>query len=164
VSDPAVVAFTLILGAMLAAIAVWDARTMRIPDFLSLPLVVLGLGAAWTVSRLPPLHHVIGAAAGYGVLALLAAAYRRVRGRDGLGLGDAKLLAAAGAWLGVLALPSVLLIASFTGIGHALARAMLCRRPGAGEPAPELPFGPHIAAAVFIVWLIGPFGAAPVWQ
>ena len=159
-SDPAVIAWTLILGAALLAIAIWDARTMRIPDFISLPLVVAGLGAAWTVSSLPPLHHILGAIAGYAILALVAALYARVRGREGLGLGDAKLLAAAGAWLGALALPSVLLIASFTGLGHALVRAALHR----GQAERELPFGPHIATAAFIVWLIGPFGAPPAWR
>lgn len=159
-SDPAVLAFTLVLGAALLAIAVWDARTMRIPDFLSLPLIVVGFAAAWTVGALPLTDHLIGAGAGYTALALLALLYRRVRGRDGLGLGDAKLMAAAGAWLGWLALPSVLLVASFTGLGHALVRAVLRR----GDGAPALPFGPHIAFAFLLVWLLGPFGAAPVWR
>lgn len=159
-SLPALAA-TFALAATLLAIAIWDARTLRIPDFLSLPLIAAGLGAAWALSRLPFLDHVIGAAAGYAALFLVALLYRRLRGRDGLGLGDAKLLAAAGAWLGWAALPSVLLAASFTGLAYALARGALRRESGGGNP---VPFGPHIAFAILLIWLFGPFTAPPVWR
>lgn len=159
-SDPLPLLATLALAAALLAIAVWDARTLRIPDFLSLPLVAAGLAAAWAVSRLPLLDHLIGAVCGYLILFLVAFLYRRVRGREGLGLGDAKLLAAGGAWLGWAALPSVVLAASFTGLGHALVLVALKR----GQGRRELPFGPHIAFAILLIWLIGPFAEAPVWR
>jgi leader peptidase (prepilin peptidase)/N-methyltransferase len=159
--NPAAILSSLVLGAFLLAIAIWDARTMRIPDFFSLPLIVLGLGAAIVVSRLPLYEHLIGAAAGYAVLAALAFLYQRARGQEGLGLGDAKLLAAGGAWLGWAALPSVLLAGSFTGLGHALVRAAL---GGAAARDRRIPFGPHLAFAIFLIWLIGPFGAPAIWR
>lgn len=162
-SDPALLAVTAALTAALAAIAVWDARTLRIPDFLSLPLVAAGLAAAWMFSRLPLRDHLIGAALGYAALFLVALVYRRMRGREGLGLGDAKLLAAGGAWLGWTALPSVLLVASFTGLGHALINAVSGRRGHDGEGPRPIPFGPHICFAILLIWLTGPLAALPVW-
>lgn len=160
-TQPADLIATLVLGAVLAVIAAWDARTYRIPDFLSLPLVAAGLAAALAVSRYGVLHHLTGAAAGYGLLALVAAVYRRARGRDGLGLGDAKLFAASGAWLGWMGLPSVLMIASFAGLAHFAVRAVLGR--GAAADA-RIAFGPYLAFATFAVWLIGPIMEPPVWR
>ena len=86
-------------------------------------------------------------------MALIASVYRRVRGREGLGLGDAKLLAAAGAWLGWQALPSVVLIAAACGLALALATAL-----GGGKLGwtSRIAFGPHLALAFWLVWLFGP--------
>lgn len=160
-TDPSTLTATAVLGLALLAIAIWDARTMRIPDFISLPLILAGIAAAWRLSALPLRDHLIGAAAGYLLLVGLAAFYKRARRREGLGRGDAKLLAASGAWLAWAALPTVLLIASFTGLAHALARGLL--RRGAGDAGP-MPFGPHLAFATGLVWLIGPIGTGPVWR
>jgi leader peptidase (prepilin peptidase)/N-methyltransferase len=96
--------------------------------------------------------HALGAAAGYLVFRAVAMAYRAWRGRDGLGGGDAKLLAAAGAWLGWQALPAVVLEASLAGIAAALVARVLGRRIVATT---VLPFGPFIAAAIWLVWLYG---------
>jgi leader peptidase (prepilin peptidase)/N-methyltransferase len=89
---------------------------------------------------------VIGAAAGYASLALFGAFYFRLRGRDGLGLGDAKLFAAGGAWLGWEALPLVLAVAAVAGLAFALAVA---RRPGA-----QIAFGPCLALGIWVGWLV----------
>jgi leader peptidase (prepilin peptidase)/N-methyltransferase len=96
---------------------------------------------------------VLGAFAGFAALALIASVYRRVRGREGLGLGDAKLLAAAGAWLGWHGLPSVVLIAAVSALAVALAAAS-----GGGKLAwtSRIAFGPHLALAFWLVWLFGP--------
>ena len=76
-----------------------------------------------------------------------------MRGREGLGRGDAKLLAASGAWVGVGALPQVILLAA---IG-ALAAAGCLRLAGVRLGAQSaLPFGPFLAAATWILWLFGP--------
>jgi len=94
-----------------------------------------------------------GAALGYLFLAGVAWAYRRLRGREGLGLGDAKLFAAAGAWVGAFALPSVLLGAAVSALAAA-AVMVLCGRSLSRSSA--LPFGPFLAAATWAVWLYGP--------
>ena len=74
--------------------------------------------------------------------------YRRLRGRDGLGLGDAKLLAAAGAWLGLASLPWVVLAAALLGLVLALLRA----GPLRAETA--VPFGPPLALAFWVMFLL----------
>jgi leader peptidase (prepilin peptidase)/N-methyltransferase len=137
------------LAAVLLAAALSDARRLVLPDGLTLPLIPVGLGLAWLQ---PPAltARLIGAVAGYLGLAGLAALYRRWRGRDGLGLGDAKLLAAAGAWVGWQALPSVLLIGAALGLAWALARRLRADQP--------LPFGPFLAIGFWLVWCFGPLG------
>lgn len=137
------------LFAMLAAIAVVDLRTYRIPDRLSLPLTGGGLLWAAVAGPGPWTDHLIGAAAGYASLAGFGAVYFRLRGREGLGLGDAKLFAAAGAWLGWQALPLVLATAALAGLVFAFATSR--RRPDA-----RLAFGPWLALATWLVWLAAP--------
>ena len=82
----------------------------------------------------------------------LAFAYRRLRGRDGLGGGDAKLIAAAGAWCGLAALPFVVLGSAVLGLlaalGLAVTRADMTSRT-------QIPFGPCIALAFWLAWLYG---------
>lgn len=139
---------TLGLTACLAAIAWIDARSLRIPDRLSLPLIGLGLCWAALQPDAPVVPHLIGAALGYGVLAIIGSAYFRRTGTEGLGLGDAKLFAAAGAWLGWQALPQVLLIAATTGLIFALIR----KSQGASGPA-QMAFGPWLALGIWLVWI-----------
>jgi leader peptidase (prepilin peptidase)/N-methyltransferase len=98
---------------------------------------------------------VIGAALGFGGLWLLAFVYRRVRGRDGLGDGDPILLAAGGAWVGWIGLPSVLIWASAAGLSYVAAR-MLVGRGMSGED--RLPFGPCLAIGIWLTWMLGPLG------
>jgi leader peptidase (prepilin peptidase)/N-methyltransferase len=97
--------------------------------------------------------HALGALAGFVSFAAIAGVYRRARGREGLGLGDAKLLAAAGAWLGWQALPGVVVMAAASGLALALATAL-----GGGKLAwtSRVAFGPHLALAFWLVWLGGP--------
>lgn len=146
--DPLAVLATVILTVLLAAIGWIDARTLRIPDMLSLPLV--GLGFGWSALR-PDLWvpgHLIGAVAGYSALALIGEVYFRRRGIEGLGLGDAKLFAAAGAWLGWQALPQVLLIAALSGLVFAMVR-----RASGGPKAAQMAFGPWLALGFWLVWM-----------
>jgi leader peptidase (prepilin peptidase) / N-methyltransferase len=134
---------TTLLGAVLLAIAVIDLRTFRIPDVLSLPLVLSGFVLAWLWPVMALHHHVIGAVAGYGMFALIGEVYFRRRGTEGLGLGDAKLFGAAGAWLGWQALPAVLLIASVSGLVFAVMRGRDHR----------VAFGPWLALGFGLVWM-----------
>ncbi len=129
-----------------------DVLVLRLPDVFTLLLTAAGLLASFWLPGRPIVDHLAGAAAGYGVLALLEWGYRRVRGRPGLGMGDAKLLAGAGAWLGWQALPSVLLIACAGGLVWALAAAA-SRRGGAQQP---IPFGAPLCLAIWLAWLYGP--------
>ena len=100
-----------VLSFGLAWAAMVDIDRFILPDVITLGLVVVGLGAALSDGELALQSRVIGAAVGYGSLALLAGSYQRLRGRSGLGMGDAKLLASGGAWLGWTALPAILLLA-----------------------------------------------------
>ena len=136
----------------LSVLACIDVLALRLPDIFTLPLTAAGLLAAVWLPDRPIVDHLAGAAAGYGVMALLEWGYRRVRGRPGLGLGDAKLAAAAGAWLGWQALPSVLLIACAGGLVWALAAAV-SRKGGRQGP---IPFGAPLCLAIWLVWLYGP--------
>jgi leader peptidase (prepilin peptidase)/N-methyltransferase len=147
-----------LLGWGLLTLAWIDAEHLLLPDVLTLPLILAGLGAAWVLEWPPIVDAAAGAAVGYLAFRLVAFAYRRVRGRDGLGGGDAKLLAAAGAWLGWQALGDVVLGAALGGILWFVATrppARLDEQPVAG-PA-ELPFGPALALAIWVVRLYGPF-------
>ncbi|HSF94352.1 MAG TPA: A24 family peptidase [Thermohalobaculum sp.] len=141
------------LGWTLLALAVIDRRHMILPDVLTLPLIPAGLAVAAFTPGGGIAHHLIGVAAGAACLGAVAWAYWRFRGREGLGLGDVKLFAAAGAWVGWPGLPSVLLIGAATG----LAAACFRRRPEAVARADEpLAFGPYLALGLWITWVYGP--------
>lgn len=146
---------TAVLGWMLLLIAVVDAEHFWLPDQLTLPLAAAGLGAALLPNGTGLLNAAIGAGAGFAGLWLLAFAYRRLRGRDGLGGGDPFLLAAGGAWVGWIGLPSVLLWAAASGLSLVLARAIL-RKPLAGGD--KLAFGVFLAIGVWMTWQFGPLG------
>ena len=132
---------TLALTVLLVAIARADLRTLRIPDPLNAALILTGLGLAAMGPRLA--DHGIGAAVGYALFWGIGEAYFRRTGREGLGLGDAKLFAGAGAWQ---ALPFVLLIAALGG----LVAALLQR--GRGGVA-EVAFGPWLAVGLWVLWM-----------
>jgi len=135
-----------VLGWMLLALGLIDWRHLWLPDVLTLPLVAGGLAVtAWLAPSLLS-DHMIAAVAGWLVFTAIAWSYRRLRGREGLGGGDAKLLAAGGAWLGAAALPSVVLVASLA----ALLWAVITRQ---FDPAGRLPFGSFLAGAIWLCWL-----------
>jgi len=150
-------ASTALLGWQLVLIGIVDAEHFWLPDVLTMPLMVSGLGAALLLDRSGAHHHLIGAAAGFAGLWLLAFAYRRVRGRQGLGGGDPILFAGCGAWVGWQGLPGVLVWACLAGLGLVLTRVLL-RRTVSG--ADRLPFGVFLAIGTWIVWLTGSVGPA----
>ncbi len=155
--DPARLWLACGLGWTLLALAWIDWGHLRLPDALTLPLLLAGLGAALLLDSNSAPEHAAAAALGYLALRGLAAAYRALRGREGLGAGDAKLLAAAGAWVGVAALPTVVLGAALFGIGLALAAYL---RGHAVSRATPVPFGPGLCAALWLAWLYGAGAAA----
>ena len=138
--------FGFVLFVVLLALAVIDFRTLILPDILTFPLTGVGLLFAYWQNAL--LGGAIGAVLGYIGLASLELAYKKFRAVDGLGRGDAKLLAAGGAWCGWYGLAFILLIASASGLVHAL---MLAKR--GATLSNKLPFGPHLALGIFLTWL-----------
>jgi leader peptidase (prepilin peptidase)/N-methyltransferase len=137
-----------LLGWLLLTLAVLDWRHFWLPDALTLPLAFLGMTLGQWVTDVALADRAIGAAAGYGTLLAVALAYRASRGRDGLGLGDAKLLGGLGAWLGWQVLPFLLLIASATGL------AVMLMTGRARTATARAPLGTFLAAAVLPAWLI----------
>ncbi len=148
---PAAMLFAL-AGWMLLTLAMLDARHLWLPDALTFPLAALGLTLGDWVLPAPFPDRLIGAAIGYGALFAIATLYRRLRGRDGLGLGDAKLLGAIGAWLGWQLLPLVLLVASVAGLVWALALHLLGRKI---DNSIRLPFGTFLCLAVLPAAMLG---------
>lgn len=142
---PAAAALALV-GWWLLGLALVDLASLRLPDLGTLPLLLAGIVAA-ALGLLPitAVEAALGATLGFLGFAALGFLWRRWRGVDALGLGDAKLLAAAGAWLGTATLAWVVLVAAVLGIGHAL---LAGRRLGSREP---IPFGPALAAGFWLV-------------
>ncbi|WP_025367580.1 prepilin peptidase [Thioalkalivibrio paradoxus] len=137
-------------GVLIAAAGV-DARTTLLPDQLTLPLLWLGLVANLFGLFTDLESAVIGAVAGYLALWAVYHGFRLLTGKEGMGFGDFKLLAALGAWLGWQALPLILLLASLAGaiVGIAL---ILLRGRDRNVP---IPFGPYLAAAGWLALIWG---------
>lgn len=131
----------------LLAMALIDADTHLLPDEITLPTLWLGLVAAVSFDGRPAIEDsVAGAMAGYLVLWGVYHAFRAVTGREGMGHGDFKLLAALGAWVGWQSLPALVLIASLTGLAWALATRLARGRPRQPPNASlAIPFGPFLA-------------------
>ena len=140
-----------VLTASLLALALIDLDTQLLPDSLTQPLLWLGLivNSRQIFSGLPAA--LAGAVAGYLCLWSVYWAFRLLTGREGMGQGDFKLLAALGAWLGWQALPMILFGASLVGAVVGIALIVFAGR-GRQEP---LPFGPFLAAAGWLMLLWG---------
>ena len=142
---------TAIFGWWLFLLAALDAEHHWLPDRLSLPLIPAGLIVAWLGFGPALGERLIGAAVGFAALAAIAFGYRRLRGREGLGGGDPKLLAAIGAWLGWQMLPFVLLGAGLIG----LAAILMMRLRGHNVAATDrVPLGTLMALTAWPIWLL----------
>ena len=139
-------ASTAILAVLLGLLVRIDLREKRLPDRYTLPLLLLGLALNAYVQRTLPVAEIWGAIVGYTAFWALGSLFFRLRGQEGLGLGDAKLLAASGAWLGFEALPMVVLIAALGALGF----ASITRR----HRMNQLAFGPWLAATFLVLWII----------
>jgi leader peptidase (prepilin peptidase)/N-methyltransferase len=138
----------MLLGWLLLTLALLDWRHYWLPDALTLPLAFLGFTLGLWATDVALADRIIGAAIGYGLLFAVELAYRALRGREGLGLGDAKLLGALGAWFGWQALPFILLIASAGGL------AVMLVTGRARERTARVPLGTFLALAALPGWLI----------
>ncbi|MEJ2602345.1 MAG: A24 family peptidase [Gammaproteobacteria bacterium] len=142
----------------LIALSVIDLDHQLLPDALTLPLLWLGLllslwhgtvtGSALFVT---PRDAIIGGAAGYLSLWSVYHLFRLATGKEGMGYGDFKLLAALGAWLGWQMLPLIILLSAAVGAVVGIALIVLTRR---GRDVP-IPFGPYLAAAGWIALMYG---------
>ena len=142
-----------LLGTALIVLSSIDFYVQRLPDILTLPLAVAGIGLCAAFGWGNLVERSAAAAVAYVSLFVVAALYQMLRGRPGLGLGDAKLFAAAGAWVGFDGLPSVLLFAT----GSALCFVTACLATGrATTSATRIAFGPFLAFGLWLVWLYGP--------
>lgn len=143
-----------VMGWLLVALSAVDIRTRRLPDILNLTLVIAGLVTAALIDVSRIWEHVLGAALGYGAFVAIEVSYRILRGRDGLGRGDAKLLAGIGAWVGPIGLPSCVFVAALGAIVCVLTINVLKGRGVRGDT--DIAFGPFLAAGGWITWVTGP--------
>lgn len=144
-------AATALFGWWLLLIAALDLEHQWLPDRLTLPLIPLGLAAAWANLGPEFPERLAGAAIGWAVLAAIAFLYRRLRGREGMGGGDPKLLAGLGAWVGVWLLPVILLGAGLLGLAALL---MMRLRGEIVARDNRLPLGTLMVLAAWPVWLL----------
>lgn len=133
------------------ALAFIDLETFYLPDDLTLPLLWAGLLFNLDGTYTDLQSAVIGAAGGYLVLWMVFWLYKLATGKDGMGHGDFKLLAAIGAWLGWKMLPLVILLSSFVGAMVGVSLIVFARH---GRDVP-IPFGPYLAVAGLIALLFG---------
>ncbi|MDR0736735.1 MAG: A24 family peptidase [Zoogloeaceae bacterium] len=143
-------AAALLLWALLA-LAMIDLDTQLLPDAITLPLLWGGLLFNLSGQFVPLAQAVIGAMAGYLALWSVYWLFRLITGKEGMGYGDFKLLAALGAWLGWLMLPAIVLISSLVGAIVGIALILFARH---GRHVP-IPFGPYLAAAGMIALFWG---------
>jgi len=142
---------TMVLGALwlwlLMGLALCDLTAMRLPDALNAALLATGLA----LGALGPGAGaaLIGAGAGAGAFLAIRLAYQALRGREGLGMGDVKLMAGIGAGLGWQALPLVALVAALAALVITLAR-----HRGAVARDAAIPFGAYLCAAAALVWCL----------
>ncbi len=138
------------LAATLLALVWIDLDRFLLPDILTLPLIVGGVVYS-TVAGSGIWLSLFGALVGYSLIAGLAYYWRTRLGREGIGLGDAKLLAAGGAWVGLFGIPLILLVGSGVALIMVAVLAISGRRP---EGQTTLPFGPMLALGIWSIWCL----------
>jgi leader peptidase (prepilin peptidase)/N-methyltransferase len=142
------------LGWTLIALTVSDVTALRLPDVLTLPLAAAGLLASYRTGMVTFIDGAVGAVIAFGLFAALGFIYRRWRGRIGLGFGDAKLMGAAGAWVGVSGVPSVMLIGAGGALLAVLATVAITRQPWPRQR--RIAFAPWLCLAIWWVYVVGP--------
>jgi leader peptidase (prepilin peptidase)/N-methyltransferase len=137
---------------VLAYLAYVDLRTFRLPDVITIPLILTGLcfNSFSSLRFITAQESLFGGLVGFLLLWLLNRLYRYIKKQDGIGMGDAKLLSALGAWLGWAALPSILFLASISGIIGGMIWLRL-NKQNHGSP---FPFGPFLifAGIMELLW------------
>lgn len=141
-----------LLAAALIYLAYIDLRTFRLPDVITIPLLIAGLCFNFLTnpSFANPINALLGAIVGYTLLWLINYFYRIAKKQDGIGMGDAKLLAALGAWFGWQAIPTMLFIAALSGLIGGLIWLYWNKQ----DRQKAFPFGPFLAFAgiIELIW------------
>jgi len=141
-----------LLSCYLVALSGIDLRTRLLPDQLTLPLMWLGLIGSLDNLYMPAKPALLGAIAGYVSLWLVWWLFKQVTGKEGMGRGDFKLLAALGAWVGLSGVLPIILVSSLVGAVIGSAWLLIKGR----DRATPIPFGPYLAIAGLIVFFYGP--------
>jgi len=140
----AVFGWVLLFGALV------DFRTYLLPDIVTLGLIPAGLMISYLSGGLDAVWiHGLAALIGFASLAIIGEIYKRLRGREGLGLGDAKLLAAGGAWAGLYALPWIVMLGAGATLFIVVILHVLGRKAAADT---AVPLGPGLAAGCFLAY------------
>lgn len=132
--------------------ALVDIRTFLLPDVVTLGLIPAGLAISYLSGGMDAVWlKSLAALIGFASLAIISETYKRLRGREGLGLGDAKLLAAGGAWAGPFALPWIVMLGAgatlfIVVIGHILGRKATADT--------AVPLGPGLAAGCYLAYCL----------
>ena len=143
--------YALFFSVMLIALAGIDVKEKLLPDQITLPLLWVGLIANLNDFFVPLSEAVIGATAGYLVLWSVYWVFKLITGKEGMGYGDFKLLAALGAWLGWQMLPLIILVSSAVGAIIGILMIVV----GGKDRNLQIPFGPFLAAAGWIALIWG---------
>lgn len=143
--------FALVFTWSLISLALIDFHTTLLPDTITLPLMWLGLIISLQTVFVDTQLSIIGAAAGYMSLWLVFQAFKLITGKEGMGFGDFKLLAALGAWLGWLKLPIIILLSSLSGAIIGIMMMVFFKH----QRDKPIPFGPYLAIAGWITLMWG---------
>ena len=143
--------FALAFTAALVALSGIDLRTTLLPDQIVLPLLWLGLLASLVTLFVDPVSAILGAAAGYLSLWSVTALFKLLTGKDGMGAGDFKLLAALGAWCGFKAVLPIILVSSVVG---AVIGSIWLATAGKHRDT-QIPFGQYLAIAGWLQFISG---------
>lgn len=123
--------------ALMAGVVWIDGRRLVIPDRLNAAILAAGIGALLWFGTPSPLSAIVASVGGAAALLAVRAVVSRRTGREAMGLGDVKFVAAAGVWVGAEAMPAMLLVASLAGLAYAALRR--------GAADARIPFGPFLA-------------------
>jgi len=136
---------------LLSALTLIDFRHMILPDIITIPAILLGLIIAPLFLNIHWVDSLLGAVLGYGFFYIVSAMFRSVKGYDGMGIGDIKLLSMLGAWCGAFALPLIVLGSSLFGVIFFMLRKG-CEGTSTSTP---MPYGPFLALSAWVVLLYG---------
>ncbi len=162
--EPRLALLMFALGAALIVVTIIDIDHRIIPDAITLPSILVGPAAAFFIGHIRVTESVAGIVVGGGILWAVAAVYEKLRGREGMGMGDVKLLGMIGGVLGLEGALFTLLLSSVAGATTGL----MLMAPRRTRPDTEIPFGPFLALGALVymffgsdlvAWYLGGLGA-----